>query len=97
MTIAWISPSLEASEQQDLPSPGEGEDFRRRRRLDKSWEKYGVGFFATWSLPYKGGPQTMPEGPKTPGGAPRGWARHPGSWAACWPPGGPLQLILFVF
>ena len=87
--IAWISPSPAVSEQQDLPSPEVGEDFRCRR-LDKSWEKYGVGFFLIRSLPYKGGSQTMPEGPKTPGGAPRGWARHPGSWAACLLPGGPL-------
>ena len=72
MTMAWISPSPAASEQQDLPSPGVGEDFRLRRRLDKSWEKYGVGFSAIRSLPYKGGPLTMPEGLETLGGAPQG-------------------------
>ena len=60
--MASNSPSPAASEQQDLPSPGVGEDFRRRRLLDKYWKKYGVAFFAIRSLPYKGGPQTMPEG-----------------------------------
>ena len=73
--MAWISPSPVASEQQDLPSPGVGEDFRLRRRLDKSWEKYGVPFFAIRSLPYKCGPQTMPEGVEAMGGAPQGVGR----------------------
>ena len=34
---AVISPTAVASEQQDLPSPGEGEDFRLHR-LYKSWK-----------------------------------------------------------
>ena len=81
--IAWISPSPAASEQQDLPSPGVGEDFRRRR-LDKSWEKYGVGFFAIRSLPYKGGSQTMPEGLEALGGAPRGVGTPPVLFLPSW-------------
>ena len=44
MTMALISPSSEAPVRQDLPSPGVGEDFRLRLRLNKSWEKYGLGF-----------------------------------------------------
>ena len=81
MTIASISPSPVASEQQDLPSPGVEEEFRRR--LDKSWEKYAVGFFTIRSLPYKGGPQTMPEALEAIGGVPRGWVRQPPSWPTC--------------
>ena len=80
MTIAWISPSPAASEQQDLPSPGVGEDFRLRRRLDKSWEKYGVGFFVIRSYQYKGGDETTLEGPKRLGGAPRGVGAPPGTF-----------------
>jgi hypothetical protein len=34
--MASLSPSLEALVQQDLPSPGVGEDCRLRRRLNKS-------------------------------------------------------------
>ena len=68
--MAWISPSPVASEQQDLPSPGVGEDIRLR--LDKSWEKYGVPFFAIRILWYKRGDEAMLEAPKAPGGAPRG-------------------------
>ena len=79
VTIAWISPSPAAAEQQDLPSPGVGEDFHLRRRLNKSWEKYGVSFFAIRSLPYKGGPQMMPEGLEAMGGAP------PGAFWPSWP------------
>ena len=44
MSMASLSPSPEAPVQQDLPSPGVGEDFRLRRRLNKSREKYGLGF-----------------------------------------------------
>ena len=68
--MASISPCPAASVQQDLPSPRVGEDFRLHRCLDKSWEKYGVGFFVIRSLPFKGGPQTMPEGLEALGGAP---------------------------
>ena len=72
-----ISPSPAASEQQDLPSPGVGEDFRLRRRLDKSWEKYDVGFFAIRSSSYKGGPQKMHEGVEALGGTPQGVGAPP--------------------
>ena len=72
MKMAWISPSPVASEQQDLPSPGVGEDLRLCRRLDKYWEKYGVSFFTIRSLPYKRGDETTLEGPKSMGGAPKG-------------------------
>ena len=45
MTMASISPSPEAPVWQDLPSPRVGEDFRLRYRLNKSREKYGLGFW----------------------------------------------------
>jgi hypothetical protein len=47
--------------QQDLPSPGVGEDFHLRHRLNKSREKYGLGFWAKRRLWYKGGPDAMVE------------------------------------
>ena len=70
--MASISPSPAASEQQDLPSPGVGEDFRLRRRLDKFWKNYGVPFFAILSCLYKGGDQPTSGGPNRPGGMPSG-------------------------
>ena len=76
MTIAWISLSPAASEQQDLPPPGVGEDLRLRRRLRKIVEKYGVGFFAIRRPWYKTGAKRSHDGQKSMGGAPRGWARH---------------------
>ena len=69
MSMASISPSPEAPVQQDLPSPGVGEDFRLRRRLNKSREKYGLGFWAKRRRLLKGGPETMPEGETGMGGA----------------------------
>ena len=48
--------SSHASEQQDLPSPGVGDDFRRCR-LDKSWEKYGVTFLRYVASQIKVGPR----------------------------------------
>ena len=71
MLMASISPSPEASKQQDLPSPGVGEDLRLRRRLNKSREKYGLGFWVKWRRLLKGGPETMLEAQKSQGGAPR--------------------------
>ena len=65
--MASISPSPAASEQQDLPSPGVGEEFHRRR-LYKSWETYGVGFSAIRRLWYKTGAKRSPEGQKRLGG-----------------------------
>ena len=44
MSMVSISPSPEEPVQQDLPSPGVGEDFRLHRRLYKSREKYGLDF-----------------------------------------------------
>ncbi len=70
MIMASIYPSPEAPVRQDLPSPGVGEDFRLHRRLNKSREKYGLGFWAKRRRRYKGGPETMPEGPTSLGGAP---------------------------
>ena len=71
MSMASISPSPEAPVQQDLPSPGVGEDFRLRRRLNKSREKYGLGFWAKRRLCLKGGPEAMLEARMSLGGAPR--------------------------
>ena len=70
MSMTSISPSPEALVQQDLPSPGVGEDFRFRRRLNKSREKYGLGFLAKRRRLLKGGPETMPEGETSLGGVP---------------------------
>jgi hypothetical protein len=42
---------------QELPSPGVGVDFRLRRRLNKSWEKYGLGFRRNGGVYIKGGPR----------------------------------------
>ena len=71
MTMASISPSREAPVRQDLPSPGVGEDFHLYRRLNKSREKYGFGFWAKRRLWYKGGPEAMLEGKTGIGGVPR--------------------------
>ena len=71
MSMASISSSPKAPVQQDLPSPGVGEDFRLRRRLNKSRKKYGLGFWAKRRLWYKRGPETMPEAQTSLGGAPR--------------------------
>ena len=79
MTMAWISPSPAASEQQDLPSPGVGEDLRLRRRLRKIVEKYGVGFFVIRRPWYKTGAKRSHDGQKSMGGAPRGGGRA--TWA----------------
>ena len=66
MMVVSLSPSPEAPEQQDLPPPGVGEDFRLRRRLCKSWEKYGVGFFPRRSRLPKGEDETTLEAAKGP-------------------------------
>jgi hypothetical protein len=73
MMMASISPSPAASEQQDLPSPGVGEDFDLRRRLNKSWKKYGVPFLTKRRLSYIGKDETIPEVPESPGGAAYRW------------------------
>ena len=70
MSMASISPSPEAPVRQDLPSPGVGEDFRLRRRLNKSREKYGLGFWAKRRRLYKGGPEATLEGETSLGGVP---------------------------
>ena len=70
MSMASISPSPEAPVQQDLPSPGVGEDFRLRRRLNKSREKYGLGFWAKRSFWNKRGPKATLEAQTSVGGAP---------------------------
>lgn len=70
MTMASISPSPEAPVRQDLPSPGVGEDFRLRRRLNKSREKYGFGFWTKRRRLLKGGPETMLKGETGMGGTP---------------------------
>ena len=97
MSMASISPSPEAPVQQDLPSPGVGEDFHLHRRLNKSREKYVLGFSAKWRSRLKGGPETMPEGETGIGGAPSQVGR-----ATCprvrhlssFPPRGPSRMIL---
>ena len=71
MSMASISPSPEAPVQQDMPSPGVGEDFRLRRRLNKSREKYGLGFWAKRSVWNKRRAETMPEARTSVGGAAR--------------------------
>jgi hypothetical protein len=70
MTMTSISPSSEAPMRQDLPSPGV-EDFRRRGGLNKSWEKYSLGFWEKRRRIYKGGSETMPEGQTSLGGTPK--------------------------
>jgi hypothetical protein len=49
-------------EQQDLPSPGEEEDFRLHRCLRKVCEKLDVGFSMIWRHCKKGGGETTLEG-----------------------------------
>ncbi len=70
MMMALISPSPEAPVQQDLPSPGVGEDLHLRCRLNKFREKYGLGSWTKRRRLLKGGPETMPEGETGMGGAP---------------------------
>ncbi len=79
MLMASISPSPEAPMRQDLPSPKVGEDFCLRHHLNKSREKYGLGFWAKRRSVLKGGPETMPEGETGMGGAPSqvGHATYP--------------------
>ena len=76
--MSSISPSPAASEQQDLPPPGVGEDLRLRRRLRKIVEKYGVGYFAIRRPWYKTGAKRSHDGQKSMGGAPRGVGAPPG-------------------
>lgn len=71
MSMASLSPSPEAPVQQDLPSPRVGEDFRLRRRLNKSRKKYGLGFLAKRSVWDKSGAETMSEVRMSVGGAAR--------------------------
>ncbi len=70
MAMASISPLSEAPVRQDLPSPGVGEAFCLCRHLNKSREKYGLGFWVKQRRLLKGGPETMPEGETGMGGAP---------------------------
>jgi hypothetical protein len=68
--MASISPSPDAAVQQDLPSPGVREDFRVRRRFNKSREKYGLGFWAKRRRLYKVGLEAVLEGKMGIGGTP---------------------------
>ena len=70
MTMASISPSPEALVRQDLPSLGVGEDFHLRLRLNKSREKYGLGFWVKRKRLYKGLSEAMLEGEMSLGGTP---------------------------
>jgi hypothetical protein len=57
---------VEASEQHDLPTPGVGEDSCLSRGLCKSWENYGVTFFAIRCSPQKYKGEMTHDGQKGP-------------------------------
>jgi hypothetical protein len=69
MSMASISPSLEAPVLQDLPSPGVGDDFRLRRYINKSREIWLRFFLAKRSFWNKRGPEATLEGRMIMGGA----------------------------